>query len=84
MLESFVVSHKTDGKTICRIYVEVSAKRCSITISVDMLIIRQADETDPSFRSITPAAWSDVAFWEGKAAELAKAYSPFWRGDTAA
>jgi hypothetical protein len=84
MLNSFSVSHATDGKTVCRIFVEPQAKRAGVTVTVDRRIVRMADETNTSFRSVTNAEWSDIAFWESKASTIAKAFSPFWRGESAA
>jgi hypothetical protein len=83
MLDFFKVSNATDGKTVCSILVEPALKRCSVMITVDRLITRTADETDASFRSVSNAEWRDISFWEGRCATLAKAYSPFWRGETA-
>jgi hypothetical protein len=83
MLESFIVSHKTDGATTCRIHVEPQTKRCGVTITIEGRITRQADESDATFRSVTNAEWSIPDFWERKAAAIAKAHSPFWRGETA-
>jgi hypothetical protein len=83
MLDFFSVSSKTDGATMCRIHVEPQAKRCGVTITIEGRITRQADESDATFRSVTNAEWSDTLFWERKAAAIAKAHSPFWRGETA-
>lgn len=82
MLDFFSVSSKTDGATLCRIHVEPQAKRCSVTISVDRIITRQGDESDAEFRCVTNAEWSSPGFWERKAAAIAKAHSPFWRGES--
>lgn len=84
MLKFFQVEHATDGKTICRIYVEPSAKQCSAMILIERLIICQTDETDATFKSTSSAEWQDISYWERKAASIAKAWSPFWKGESAA
>jgi hypothetical protein len=84
MLTFFCVSHSTDGKTTCRIHVEPQLKEASVVVTVDRIIVRQGDQTDATFRSILPAQWTDVSYWESKARDIAKAYSPFWRGESAA
>lgn len=83
MLDYFTVSHKTDGKTCCRIQVEPRKRQCSVVVTVDSRIVRMADETDPTFRTIGLGDWSSPALFELKAVAIAKAHSPFWRGETA-
>jgi hypothetical protein len=83
MLDMFKVSHLTDGKTECSIFVEPRKKRCDVMVKIDRIIFRMANETDPSFRSVGSADWSSVEFWERRASDLAKTYSPFWRGQAA-
>lgn len=82
MLDHFSVSSATDGGTRCRIWVEPARRSCAVTITVDGRIVRQADETDPTFRSYTHAEWMSVEHWEKLAHELARQFSPFWNGAT--
>jgi hypothetical protein len=84
MLEHFQVAHHSDGKTVCRIYVEPNKKTCSVIVTVDRRIVCQADETDASFRSATSSEWTHIQYWDDKAARIAKAWSPFWKGESAA
>lgn len=84
MLDHFSISHATDGKTRCRIMVEPQKRRCDVTITIDSRIVHMDDEHNAAFRSILPAQWSEIAYWEQRASEIAKAWSPFWRGETAA
>ena len=84
MIDHFQVSSSTDGKTQCRIFVEPGKHQCSITVTVDRRIVRQGDENDISTRSFTERDWFDIETWSRKAGEIAKAFSPFWRGETAA
>lgn len=84
MLDLFSVSHRTDGKTVCRITVEPQKRQCSVTVTIDSRISTTADETDASFRSVSPAEWSSPAYWESRAATISRKHSPFWRGETAA
>lgn len=83
MLEYFTVAHKTDGKTCCRIQVEPRKRQCSVTVTIDSRIVRVADETDVTFRSIGHGDWDSPEWFSRKAADIAKAYSPFWKGETA-
>ncbi len=80
MLDMFKVTAKTDGATEVSILVEPGIKKLSVMVKIDRIIKAMADETNPSFRGVGNADWQDVAFWESKARDIARAYSPFWRG----
>lgn len=84
MLDSFTISHTTDGATRCRIYVEPGKRHADLTVTVGGLIVRMADEKEHMFRTASNAEWHDVGHWEWKAAEVARSFSPFWRGVSAA
>ena len=83
MLDFFTVSHKTDGKTVCKITVEPNKREASIIVTVDRIIVRQGDENDIFTKSFAYSEWYDIPMWERKAAEIAKTFSPFWRGESA-
>ena len=82
-LDLFQVSAVTDGKTVCKILVEPGLRRCSITITVDRRIVRQGDESDILCKSMAPSDWFKISDWESRASNLARQFSPFWRGETA-
>lgn len=84
MLERFTIRHDTDARTVCRIMVEPAAHRCDVTVTVAGLIVNTCDETNPSFRSIGSAEWSRIDYWEGKARDIARSHSPYWRGEAVA
>lgn len=80
-LELFMVSHKTDAETVCRIIVEPGKRQCAVTITIAGRIVRMADESEPRFASLLPENWHNPPFWEMQAAKFARQYSPFWRGE---
>lgn len=80
MLTSFTITHRTDGDTKVVITVEPAKRQLSGYITIDSIITRQFTEDEPSFRSTTGQEWLDTDYWDRRAAELARAYSPFWRG----
>ena len=83
-LEHFSVWNRTDGETQCRIYVEPAKRKCAVTVTIKGRIVAQRDETDAAFRSFTSADWTSVDHWDRLSAAIAKTWSPFWRGETAA
>ena len=83
-LDSFAVSRTADGNTRCVIYVDVRDRSCDVTVTINGLIVRQADESDPCFRSVTDAEFANPAFWDDRAAVIAVAQSPFWHSRRAA
>lgn len=83
MLDSFIVSAKTDGETLCKITVEPNSRRANVIVTVARRIVHLGDENDISVMSFTYSDWHDIALWKTKAATLAKHFSPFWRGETA-
>jgi hypothetical protein len=74
----------TDGATRVSIIVEPGKRACNGTITISGRIVRMFDETEPSFRPLTHNEFTSVDYWDRKAHELAKLYSPFWRGVSAA
>ncbi len=78
MLDFFRVSHTTDGGTCCRIHVVPASRECAVTVAVDGLIVNTTDQSEPAFRSITDAEWSDPAFWSLAAQTIARVHAPRW------
>ncbi len=85
MLDSFTVSHKTDGETLCKITVMPGKRQADVLVTVARVIVHIGDETHVGgVMSFTHSDWRDISLWESKAAALAKHFSPFWRGESAA
>jgi hypothetical protein len=58
-------------QTACRIHVEPAARRCDVVVTVGGRIVCVADETNPTFRSLTPTEWYDPPTWARKARAIA-------------
>ncbi len=84
MLESFTISHKTDGDTACRIHVEPAKRRASATITIGGRIVATTEENNLSCKAFTTSDWESIDNWDQMARALAKVWSPFWRGISAA
>lgn len=85
MLNNFTVSAKTDGETRCIITVIPDARQADATVTVRGLIVAMgAEDILGRVKSFTGSEWSDFRMWEHVARDVARAHSPFWRGEVAA